>query len=67
MDKKKGQIEKHSQHGGWNTMYTGQACDYDPPDPKILLFLENLNTGKALDVGCGAGGLCITLAKRGGG
>jgi len=66
MDKKiEGHIEKHSQHGCWNAMYTGQASDYDPPDSKILSFLENLNTGKALDVGCGAGGLCITLAKSG--
>ena len=66
MDKKiEGHMEKHSQHGCWNAMYTGQASDYDPPDPKILSFLENLNTGKALDVGCGAGGLCITLAKSG--
>lgn len=65
MNRKQGQTEKHSKHLNWDAIYTGQANDYEPPDPQILSFLENINAAKALDVGCGAGGLCIALAKRG--
>jgi len=59
------QTEKHFQHHRWDTIYSGEATDYHPPDSKVLSFLENLDTGKMLDVGCGAGNLSIALSKKG--
>ncbi len=49
----------------WNDSYTGGLADYEPPDSDILGIIEGLSPGRALDVGCGAGGLVVALAERG--
>jgi SAM-dependent methyltransferase len=50
----------------WNQAYTGQgARDLEAPDSRILAMIDALTPGRALDLGCGAGGLAIELAARG--
>jgi 2-polyprenyl-3-methyl-5-hydroxy-6-metoxy-1,4-benzoquinol methylase len=50
----------------WNQAYTGQGeRDLKAPDPLVLGMLDGLEPGRALDLGCGAGGLAIELASRG--
>lgn len=49
----------------WNDIYTGQASDLQEPDAEILTIVESLSPGRALDVGCGAGGLVLALLERG--
>lgn len=49
----------------WNSIYTGEASDYKAVDEIILQFLTPLKPGSVLDVGCGAGNLCIPLAEAG--
>lgn len=51
--------------GDWESLYTGHAQDYAPPDPLLLAHLSKLPPGRALDVGCGAGGLCVALRELG--
>lgn len=46
-------------------MYSGQASDHEPPDALALELVSGLAPGRALDVGCGAGGLLVALAQRG--
>ena len=57
--------EADSPHTQWDSLYTGEAGDYEEPDADILEAVADLDVGEALDVGCGAGGLCIELDKRG--
>ena len=49
----------------WNDIYTGTAADYQEPDSLVLATVAELPPGRALDVGCGAGGLLVALAKAG--
>ncbi len=49
----------------WESLYSGQARDYQAPDSDIIEALADLKPAEALDVGCGAGGLCLELCKRG--
>lgn len=53
------------EHFNWNDIYTGSAADYQPPDAQLLATIDDLRPGRALDVGCGAGGLAVALAERG--
>ena len=59
---------KHASEDGpydWNESYSGSAADYEEPDPLILELIDGLPRGRALDVGCGAGGLVVALAQGG--
>ena len=49
----------------WNDIYQGTTADHQPPDGELLSIVEALPPGRALDVGCGAGGLAVALAERG--
>jgi len=49
----------------WDDIYTGDATDYLPPDEELLSIIDSLEPGRALDVGCGAGGLVAALCERG--
>ena len=49
----------------WNQSYSGDAMDYEAPDAGMLEIIDGLRPGRALDVGCGAGGLVAALAQRG--
>ena len=49
----------------WNQSYSGDATDYAEPDPLLLEIIDGLRPGRALDIGCGAGGLIVALAQRG--
>ena len=49
----------------WNESYGGSLADYEPPDADLLEIIDGLEPGRALDVGCGAGGLVVALADRG--
>jgi SAM-dependent methyltransferase len=49
----------------WNDIYSGTDADYSEPDELVLETVGPLPVGRALDVGCGAGGLVVALARRG--
>lgn len=49
----------------WNESYRGDGTDTTPIDEQLLARALSLEPGKALDLGCGAGGNAIGLAKRG--
>ena len=49
----------------WNEVYSGLAEDYEPPDLSLLETIATIASGRALDVGCGAGGLVVALAEAG--
>lgn len=49
----------------WDDIYTGEAADYEAPDPDLLRIAAGLPPGRALDVGCGAGGLVVAIAELG--
>ncbi len=49
----------------WNEIYSGRSSDYEAPDADLLAIAEELQPGRALDLGCGAGGLVLALAERG--
>ena len=53
------------EHFEWNDIYQGTTADYQPPDAQLLEIVDGLRPGRALDVGCGAGGLAVALAERG--
>ncbi|MEV2275631.1 class I SAM-dependent methyltransferase [Nocardiopsis sp. NPDC049922] len=49
----------------WNDVYTGDGSDTTDPDPLLLAPADGLVPGRALDLGCGAGGNALALAERG--
>jgi SAM-dependent methyltransferase len=49
----------------WGSLYSGDARDYVPPDPHMMERVSRLAPARALDVGCGAGGLCVALSELG--
>ena len=49
----------------WNDLYTGESSDYEAPDLDLLEIAGGLPVGRALDVGCGAGGLVAAMADLG--
>jgi len=57
--------EKQTPPFEWNDVYTGSASDYTAPDPWFLDVARGLAKARALDLGCGAGGLVGALAQRG--
>ncbi len=52
-------------HFDWNQSYSGGATDYAEPDSAMVGIIDGLTPGRALDIGCGAGGLVVALAQRG--
>lgn len=57
--------DEHDHTFEWNDIYTGSASDYEAPDPWFVERAAELPSARALDVGCGAGGLVCALAERG--
>ncbi|WP_431980333.1 class I SAM-dependent methyltransferase [Streptomyces qinglanensis] len=49
----------------WDDLYTGDGSDTADPDPVLLAPADGLPPGRALDLGCGAGGNALALAERG--
>ncbi|MFG2754924.1 SAM-dependent methyltransferase [Streptomyces wuyuanensis] len=49
----------------WNDLYTEDASDTADPDLALLAPADDLPPGRALDLGCGAGGNALALAERG--
>ncbi len=49
----------------WDDIYIGDGSDTEPFDHLLLAEALKLPPGQALDLGCGAGGNVIGLAKRG--
>ncbi|MFE9329308.1 SAM-dependent methyltransferase [Streptomyces sp. NPDC006925] len=49
----------------WDDLYTGDGSDTADPDPMLLAPARDLPPGRALDLGCGAGGNALALAERG--
>ena len=49
----------------WNDSYRGDGTDTTPLDEQLLTDALKTTPGKALDLGCGAGGNAIGLASRG--
>ena len=58
-------VENEFENFDWDIAYTGEESDYEEPDPELVKVIDSLNSGSALDMGCGAGGLVIALARRG--
>ena len=58
-------MPNHQDDFDWNQSYTGEATDFAEADPELLKIIDGLPPGRALDVGCGAGGLVVALARRG--
>ena len=48
----------------WNQSYSSDLADYAEPDPAVLEIIAGLRPGRALDIGCGAGGLIVALVRR---
>ena len=49
----------------WDDIYVGDGTDTEPFDHQLLADALELPPGRALDLGCGAGGNVIGLARRG--
>ncbi|MCY9783724.1 class I SAM-dependent methyltransferase [Nocardiopsis sp. EMB25] len=49
----------------WDDLYSGDGSDTADPDPVLLAPAGDLPPGRALDLGCGAGGNALALAERG--
>jgi tellurite methyltransferase len=49
----------------WDKRYTEGDYPDDPPHPLIVSFASRMETGRALDVACGAGRHAIWLAEHG--
>ena len=58
-------MPNHQDDFDWNQSYTGEVTDFAEADPELLKIIDGLPPGRALDVGCGAGGLVVALARRG--
>ena len=58
-------MPNHQDDFDWNQSYTGEVADFAEADPELLKIIDGLPPGRALDVGCGAGGLVVALARRG--
>ena len=58
-------MPNHHDDFDWNQSYTGEVTDFAEADPELLKIIDGLPPGRALDVGCGAGGLVVALARRG--
>ena len=58
-------MPNHQDDFDWNQSYTGEVTDFAEADPEMLEIIDGLPPGCALDVGCGAGGLVVALARRG--
>jgi len=63
-------VENNAHRGGsqtalWESLYSGDLEDYQSPDADLIEMIATLSPGNALDVGCGAGGLCIELDRMG--
>ena len=59
------QGQGQGQGSDWDELYSGDESDYERPDPLVLEVAQGLKPGRALDLGCGAGGLMIALAELG--
>ncbi|MFE1776662.1 SAM-dependent methyltransferase [Streptomyces sp. NPDC059008] len=66
--------DTHHAHGSgaasypdfaWDDLYTGDGSDTADPDLVLLAPADGLPPGRALDLGCGAGGNALALAERG--
>lgn len=49
----------------WDDVYIGDGSDTEPLDQQLLAEALALPPGRVLDLGCGAGGNLIELARRG--
>ncbi|MFE0036941.1 SAM-dependent methyltransferase [Streptomyces sp. NPDC059015] len=49
----------------WDDLYAGDGSDTAAPDLALLAPADGLPPGRALDLGCGAGGNALALAERG--
>ena len=49
----------------WDDVYRGDGSDTEPFDRHLLAETHDLPPGRLLDLGCGAGGDLIELARRG--
>ncbi|OII65619.1 hypothetical protein BJP40_16450 [Streptomyces sp. CC53] len=49
----------------WDDLYAGDGSDTADPDLALLTPADDLPPGRALDLGCGAGGNALALAERG--
>lgn len=49
----------------WESNYTGLPSDTEAADDLVLETVRGVPVGRALDVGCGAGGLVIELCRLG--
>ncbi len=49
----------------WNDVYTGELSDVEEPDTQLMGAVAGLPAGRALDMGCGAGGTVLALAELG--
>ena len=58
-------MPNHQDDFDWNQSYTGEVTDFAEADPELLKIIDGLPPGRAPDVGCGAGGLVVALARRG--
>ena len=54
-----------SEEFDWDSAYTGRSTDYVDPDEDLVRIISDLQSGTALDVGCGAGGLVMAMAELG--